>query len=818
MTQTTRRWAVIITGGLVMTAASVSLQAAGGVGQPARSSESSTSPRELLDRYCVVCHNQRLKTADLTLDTMDVGRVGANPEVWEKVVRKLRAGMMPPPGRRRPDRPTYDGLAAWAEGELDRAALAHPNPGRTEPYHRLNRVEYANAVRDILALDMDVSSLLPSDDASYGFDTIASVLTVSESVLEKYLSAARKISRAALGGAVDEATRTQYRISEDTRQYERVEDLPFGTRGGMLVTHHFPQDGEYVFTVEPYCLKSFAGCAGARSFPDDHVLELTLDGERVQLLTIEADFDPPRTNGSGDFVGTRRPNPKLEVRIPVTAGPREVGIAFFKLPSTEESTSPRRRSRGANIGAIYQPFIESLRITGPYDASGPGDTPSRRRLLVCRPANPSEEPACAQRIFSTLARRAYRRPVSEADLQPLLAFFEEGRQAGGFEKGVELALRRLLMSPEFLFRTEADPPGVPSGEPYRITDLELASRLSFFLWSSIPDDELMDVASRGQLRERAVLERQVRRMLADPRSVALTKNFASQWLQLRNLDLSTPDTTAYPDFSNSLRQSLRAETELFFESIVREDRSVVDLLTADYTFLNEQLARHYGIPHVVGSHFRRVTYSEDSPRRGLLGHGSILTITSHPLRTSPVLRGKWILETIVGMPPPAPPDNIPALPEGRGERARVDTLRERMAAHRANPVCASCHNTIDPPGFALENFDGVGRYRDWDDAFVPIDASGTLPDLTEFGGLAEFRQALSNEPERFVGTLTEKLLVYGLGRGLEYFDAPAVREIVRDAAASQYKLSALIVGIANSLPFQMRTTEPTAESPPVAGQ
>ena len=796
-----------------------SAQAAGSGQQSLGVAESSTSARGLLDQYCIRCHNQQLKTAGLMLDTIDVARVGANPEVWEKVVRKLRAGMMPPPGLPRPDRPTYGRLAAWVEGEIDRAALAHPNPGRTETYHRLNRAEYANAVRDVLALDMDVSALLPSDDASYGFDTIASVLAVSESVLEKYLSAARKISSAAVGSSVvADATVTEYRISEDSRQYERVEDLPFGTRGGTLIHHHFPQDGEYVITVDLYCRKTFGECWGALSFLDPHVLELTLDGERVEVLTIEPDFYPPIKNGSGDYVGTRRPNPQLEVRISVRAGPRQVGAAFLKLPSTEESMSPKRRFLQANIGGIYQPFIERVRITGPFNANGPGDTPSRQRLLVCKPANPSEEPACARHILSTVARRAYRRPVNAADLQPLLSFYEEGRKAGGFEMGVELALRRLLMSPEFLFRTEADPPDVPPGDSYRITDLELASRLSFFLWSSVPDDELIDVASQGKLRERAVLERQVQRMLADPRSAALTKNFAGQWLQLRSVDFSHPDTSVYPDFDNLLRQSFRAETELFFESIVREDRSVVDLLTANYTFLNERLARHYGIPHVSGSHFRRVTFSADSPRQGLLGHGSIHLTTSHPTRSSPVLRGKWILENLVGMPPPPPPANIPAFPEGRGERANVASLRERMAIHRANPVCATCHNTIDPPGFALENFDGVGHWRDMDESFQLIDASGTLPDLTKFGGLAEFRQALADNPERFVSTLTEKLLIYGLGRGLEYFDTPAVRGIVQDAAASQYKLSALIVGIANSVPFQMRSAEPMTDSLPVVDQ
>ncbi len=751
----------------------------------------------LVDRYCATCHNERLETGGFSFERLDVADVAAHPEAWEKVVRKLRAGAMPPRPRPRPDQEVYDGFRAWLEGELDAAAAADPNPGRTETFHRLSRTEYRNAVRDLLALDVGVEELLPADDTSYGFDNIAGVLGVSPTLMERYLSAARKISRLAIASPVPSPTAETFRIASDLGQDRRMERLPFGTRGGMVIDYNFPEDADYVFEILPD--------GPLRIEPHD--LEVTIDGERTALLTVGKAPDPD------DPRGLYTPQIEtLEVRAPVTAGPHEVGVAFLRKTSAEPEGIRKLYLRpftgeGSGGDSRYQPYVESVTIAGPYESSGARPvegTPSRARIFTCRPARGEtveEEAACAREVLATLARRAYRRPVTDDDVARLLTFYARGRAGGSFDAGIEMALRRLLVSPEFLFRVERDPEGVAAGENYRISDLELASRLSFFLWSSIPDDELLDVAERGGLSTPEVFEAQVERLLADPRSEALVSNFAGQWLTLRNAAAVQPDEDAFPDFGEGLRQAFRRETELLFGSILHEGRSALDLLAADYTFVNERLAQHYGIPNVRGSHFRRVAL-EDEARGGLLGHGSILTVTSYANRTSPVNRGKWVLENILGTPPPPPPPDVPDLETAAGGQAL--SMRAAMEQHRANPVCASCHRLMDPLGLSLENFDAIGRWRDRSETRGAIDATGELPDGTPFDGPSGLEAALLRHPDRFVTTVTEKLLTYALGRGLEYYDAPAVRTIVRDAAGDGYRLSSLVKGVVRSAPFQMR--------------
>jgi hypothetical protein len=780
--------------------------------QPSAGDPRVTEYRALLDQYCVSCHNQRLvagtgdrqtalvsqlRAVGLALDTLDLATVGDEASQWEPVVRKLRAGLMPPAGRPRPDDTTHDAFLAWLETRLDEASAARPDPGRTATFHRLNRAEYRNAIRDLLALEIEADDFLPADDASFGFDNIGGVLRMSQSLLERYLAASRSISRLAVGSPPPAAVAETYRAAQDEQQHERADGLPFGTRGGMLVRHQFPLNADYDIRIV---------LSGARGLRQVHQLEVTVDGEPVEQYTL----GPAPRNGE--------PNPyvtgsTLELRVPVDAGPRDIGVAFHRTPPVlvEQVREPFQNPRtsgnsGGPAGAM--PFVSSITIVGPHDDRGPGDTPSRERIFACRPTRPSEDAGCARTILSTMARRAYRGPVSDADLDVLVEFYEMGRADGGsFDDGVELALRRMLVSPEFLVRIEADPAGVAPDTPYAVTDLELASRLSFFLWSSIPDDELLAVAERGELSDPVTLERQVRRMVEDPRSAALTENFVGQWLQLRNLaTVIRPGDPYSLAFDETLRQGMIQETELFFDSIVREDRGVLELLTADYTFLNGRLAGHYDVPNVQGSHFRRVTLPPDSPRGGLLGQGSILTLTSHAIRTSPVLRGKWILNNILGTPPPDPPPNVPALADKKTQ-AKVATMRERMAAHRANPVCAACHSMIDPAGFALERFDAIGRSRVVDESFNQLDTSGVLPDGTAFAGVAELRAALVRKPERFASTVTEKLLTYALGRGLDYYDMPTVRRIVRDAATDDYGMQSIIVGIVKSYPFLHRRSE-----------
>ena len=793
---------------LVMLAAGAGLAAAG---QSAPGETAATPERELLDRYCVACHNERLQTAGLELDNADVTHVSADPGLWERVVRKLRAGAMPPAPRPRPDGATYARFIERLETELDTAAAADPNPGRTEAFHRLNRAEYRNVIRDLLALDVDVAELLPADDGSYGFDNIAGVLGVSPTLLERYLSAAKQVSRLAIGNPDLPPTALTFRRSADDAQDARLAGLPFGTRGGMAIPYNFPVDAEYQIRVR----LSRDTADNLAPFTDRHELDVSLDGEHLQTFTVGEPAPEGAARNSPEYLEWRTRQRRVDenwvLRVPVPAGPRTLRVAFRKKTSAYAETlrQPYLRPYTNTTGGDtrYQPYLESVVITGPYEASDAPptvETPSRARIFTCRPEAGDEAAGreCAREILSVLARRAYRRPIVERDLDVLLRFYEDGLRDGGFEAGIELALRRLLAGPEFLFRVVRDPADVEPGVNYPLTGLELASRLSFFLWSSIPDDELLDAAVAGRLHEPEVLEAQVRRMLADERAAALVENFAGQWLYLRNVPALAPDENRFPDFGEALRRAMERETELFVESVMREDRSVLELLTADYTFVNERLARHYDIPNVYGSHFRRVTLP-DATRRGLLGHGSILAATAYPTRTSPVLRGKWVLENLLGTPPPLPPPDVPSLEETTGA-GRPLSMREAMEQHRANPVCASCHRLMDPPGFALEQFDAVGKYRTHNEASAPIDASGVLPDGTVFEGAAGLRDALLQRPDLFVTTLTEKLLTYALGRGVEHYDSPAIRAIVRDAERDDSRFSSIILGIVESVPFQMR--------------
>ena len=762
----------------------------------------SLAPQQaLVKQYCVTCHTERNKAnaGGFALDTVNFDDLAASAEPLERVVRKLRAGLMPPPGRPRPDAQAYASLVSSIQARLDREAAAHPNPGRKDTFHRLNRTEYKHVIRDVFDIEVDVADLLPVDNPSFGFDNIAGTLTLNESLMEQYLSAAGTIATAVLGSDATPAFK-EYRASYEYSQDERLDGFPMGTRGGMRSTHMFARDGEYTFEMKMMCgsiVTGESGCAGV--FPDTHEMELTVDGERMALIRL-----PKKGSPEGEM------KESYKVRAAVKAGPHDVAVWFIKQPSVDEFDGlrkkfdkPMHRSNAVTNDwmAVYQPSVQSVTVGGPYGPGGPGDTPARRRLLVCTPATAADETPCARRILSTVARRAYRRPVPAAEVNGLMEFFNRGK-AKGFEAGVDLALRRVLTSPSFLFRVESDPAGVRPGANYRISDMELASRLSFFLWRSGPDDELLRLAASGQLHVPAALQRQVRRLLADSRAAAMTEDFSGQWLQLRKVDVARPNAQLFPNFDDSLKSYLRRETELFVDSIRRDDRPVVWLLTADYSYLNERLAKHYGIAGVKGSHFRRVTFAAGNPRRGLLGQGSILTVTSSPIRTRPVVRGKFILENILGTPPPAPPANVPPLQESG--TALAWTMRERMAAHRSNPVCASCHAMIDPLGFALENFNPVGQYRKVDENFVAIDASGAMPDGARFDGLAAFRGALVKAPENFVTAVTEKLMIYALGRGLEHYDMPAVRSVVRGAAAGGYRFSDVVLGIVGSVPFQMR--------------
>ena len=799
--------------------------------------ETAVEHQATVTRYCLDCHNDVEQVANLSLEGRALAAAAADAEIWEKVIRKLRAGMMPPADGPRPEPAARDALAGWLEDELDRVAAESPDPGRTVPFHRLNRSEYQNAIRDLLGVDVDVRALLPADDSSYGFDNIAGVLKISPLLLERYLAAADRVSRLAVGMPAPFVNIDWFRVPDDRSQEQRLPSMPFGTRGGTSIRYAFPVDGEYTIAAE---LQRDLN-ESVPLYAEAHDLEISVDGERVALFTLPAVPFAPAEDGS-DLVNSEiaqitsrlslsrderaarnRIDADWRVRVPVAAGVREVTVTFLAKTAALDETArlPFRRPypAGVNIPETRKgAYLRSVEISGPYDAAGepqPGGTaaalPSHARIFSCEPASataPGAEPDpaaidCAATILGALARRAYRRPVAAADVEPLLAFFAAGtRESGRFEAGIALALKRLLVSPEFLFRVERDPEGAAPGTTYEIGDYELASRLSFFLWSSIPDDALLAAAEAGELRSATGRAAQVRRMIADPKADAFVANFAGQWLFLRNLDATVPVQSIFPDFDDTLRQDLRRETELFFASIVREDRKVLELLDADYTFMNERVAAHYGVPGIKGAHFRRVEWSADDPRRGLLGQGSILAVTSYPDRTSPVIRGKWILENLLGTPPPAPPPDVPGLVETDGAGVAL-TMRERLARHRADPACASCHTLMDPLGFALENFNAIGQWRTLGDAGEAIDAAGALPDGTPFDGVDGLRRALLSS-ELVLMTMTEKLMTYALGRGVEPYDMPTVRGIVRDAAEADHRFSAFVLGVIESPAFRMR--------------
>jgi hypothetical protein len=754
-----------------------------------------TAPqRALLDRYCVTCHNDRVRTANLSLQNTDLTRIADHAEMWEKVVRKMRAGVMPPPDMPRPSQTEYEGLRDWLEGEIDRVAATRPTPGSVV-LHRLNRTEYANAVRDLLDLQVDVAALLPPDDSANGFDNIAGSLTISPTLLESYAAAAARVARMAVG-YWKSPTEATYLAPSDASQNHRLDGMPFGTRGGIVARHDFPADGEYKFSIQNF---------GIGSYIPNEQLALIIDGERAHVWPYR---------GVGVNVGmTIEADGTLEVTVPVRAGSRMVGATFLATnyrPSLDIIRHYDRQSLENNTIPQIQnyPAIGFVRIQGPFNAQRPADSASRRRVLTCKPALAAHESACARQVLTTLARRAYRRPPTAQEVTSLMTFFDGGRKSGTFDDGIEFALRLILASPHFLVRAEQEPATLRAGQAYRIRDIELASRLSFFLWSSVPDDELITLATQGRLSQPRVLEQQVRRLLADPRSESLISNFAQQLLYLRNLPATSPDGIFYPNWDDELRQGLKRESELFFDSIVREDRNVVDLLTADYTFVNERVARHYGIPNVYGSRFRRVTLPPAlDHRRGLLGKGSFLAVTwTQNFRSSPVKRGVWVLENILGTPPPEPPPNVPALEETKSEGGKTLSLREQMTLHRANPTCASCHKIMDPIGFALENFDADAGWRtkQGGDGGVPIDVKVTLFDGQEVSGPSGLRTALLRYSPQFVRMFVEKTMTYALGRGLDYTDMPTVRAIARDAAQEQNRFSAIVLGVVRSPQFQMR--------------
>ena len=742
-----------------------------------------SSQRALVDQYCVGCHNQKLKTGGLSLEASDFPKLPDRAGVWERVLRKLRTGQMPPPGLPRPDAKTSAAFTKSLEDTLDAAAAAHPNPGRTLP-HRLNRAEYSNAIRDLLDLDIRPGTLLPVDDSGHGFDNIADLLSISPALLERYMSAARMISRLAVGDLTMTPAEEQFAVGRGARDERIGDDLPFDSRGGFSFQYYFPVDAEYILRI------NLAGNADGQS-ASPYELRLPV---KAGFRSVAATF--------------LRESAKTEAAAP--AGGRRGGAAFGPPMPAGPPAEMDLRLDGARLKRFQvpqrgaAPEIASVTVLGPYQIQGRGETPSRARIFVCRPASTDDEEPCAMKILSTLARRAFRRPVGGEDIAPLMAFSKSGRAEGDFDHGIELALGAMLVSPDFLFRVELDPRGAASGQVYRLTDLELASRLSFFLWSSIPDDELLNLAEQEKLRDPAVLESQVRRLLEDARSDALVNNFGGQWLFLRNLASAKPDPDTFPEFDEGMRQAFRQETELFVRNIFREDHSIFDLLDANYTYLNQRLAEHYGVRGVYGSQFRRVALS-DPNRAGLLGQGSILTVTSNPNRTSVVLRGKWILENLLGTPPPPPPPDVPEL-KARASDGKLLTLRQQMEQHRANAVCASCHSRMDPIGFALENFDGVGKWRT-EDSGSAIDATGKLPGGVQFVGPAGLRKLLlTTNRDEFASTVTEKLLVYALGRGLEPYDQPSVRSIIRKARGDNYRISSLILAIVQSTPFQMRRT------------
>jgi hypothetical protein len=760
--------------------------------QNSTSQNSTSTPaaahRAVLDQYCVVCHSGPTPFANVDLEKFDITNFEANGVIWEKLARKLRDRQMPPTGLPRPEPAFYDSIVKYIETGRDKLAETKPNPGRPT-LHRLNRTEYGNAVRDLLALEIDVADMLPADDIGYGFDNIGDVLQVSPVLLERYLSASRKISRAAVGDMTMPPAYQTYTVPHGLVQGDRNDSAPVGSRGGAAIRHYFPVDGEYEISVNLQRNRNdeYLG------FERERKLELRLDDHRLQLFTLPASAKKIVLGG-----GTP-PDANLKVRLPVKAGAREIDASFLKDTLLREGVIERIRDDDVQQ---YFEGVSAVNVAGPFNVQGPGETATRDKIFICHPTGSADEQACAEKILSNLAHHAYRRPVVADDMAQLIALYKEGAKDGGFESGVRLALQKILVSPDFLFRAEIDPPGAAPGTVYRVSDVELASRLSFFLWSSTPDDALLAVAEKGQLHDPSVLQAQVKRMLADPRSAALVKNFTGQWLFLRNIERISPDTTSFPNFDENLREALGKETELLIQSEVQEDRSVADLLTTDYTFLNQRLAEHYGIKGIYGNEFRRVKL-EDPNRYGLLGQASILTVTSYPNRTAPTIRGKWVLQQLLGTPPPPPPPNVPSLKNDATTQKL--TMRQRMEAHRANPACAVCHKQMDPLGFALENFDGLGSYRaSYGPGAPAIDSSGTLPDNTPFNGPAGLREVLVKKKDMFIENFTEQLMTYALGRGVEEYDHAALRKITRDAAADSQRWSSIIVGIVNSTPFQMR--------------
>jgi mono/diheme cytochrome c family protein len=771
--------------------------------------------RALVDKYCITCHSERLKTGNLVLEGRDMSHVAADAEVWEAVIKKLRAGAMPPANvQKRPDKAEAAEFVAQLESTLDHDAAEHPNPGRSG-VHRLNRNEYAHAIRDLLGLEVEGRDLLPPDDAGYGFDNIADALTVSPALLERYLIAAQKIARVAVGDSTLRTAAVTYALPFSELQEDRAsEDLPFGSRGGIAVRHYFPFDGEYAMQIRLQRSAANLG-GGIRGLDVVNDIDVHLDGVKIKTFTLGGGKAEQDGDLRGPYAETeleRLADDQLKLRTSVKAGTHLVGISLrrgmwefegvgmSRLPLTGYGYSSARKS-GPELGKVEM-GIDSVEIRGPFEGET-SESESRRKIFVCHPAKPAEEAPCARRILSTLARYAYRRPVTGGEIDKLLAIYAKGRQDGTFDIGIEWALERLLVDPSFLFRVEHDPAGVGHDVPYRLTDLELASRLSFFLWSSIPDDELLTVAARGRLKDPVVLEQQTRRMLSDPKADALIKGFFEQWLSLRNIPNMKPNLQHFPDFDEGLRRSFQQETDLFLESQIRENHSILDLFTANYTFVNERLARFYGIPNIYGNHFRRVTLPDDR-RAGLLGQGSILLVTSYADRTSPVQRGKWLLINVLGTPPADPPPNVPAFPENTGAQPR--SVRERLEQHRKNPVCASCHAQMDPLGFALENFDAIGKWRSMDER-TPINASGTMTGGLTFNGPAEFRAALLKQSDLILTNVISKFLTYALGRGVEAYDMPVVRELKAEAAAADDRWSALVLGIAKSAPFQMRRSQ-----------
>jgi hypothetical protein len=766
---------------------------------------------QVINRYCAGCHNDRTRNGNLSLEELSLDEVGGDAAVWEKVVRKLRTRTMPPAGRPRPDDTSYDALASFLETSIDRAAAVAPNPGRPS-IHRLNRTEYANAVRDILSLEIDERALLPADDTDvHGFDNNAEVLTISPALFERYLSTSRKIARRALGQSTGRTVET-YRLPKLLVHDDRMsEALPFGSSGGAAIQHYFPVDGEYRLVVR----LSRNNYNYIHGLSEPRELEVRLNRALLKVFTVgRRDLSAAAEGWAGTLDGPaeweqygRAADTDFNVRFDAKAGLQSLGVSFVRKTWEPDGVLQPRPVGWTDDNDEHfdgHPGVDTVTIEGPFTTGGPGETASRSRILTCQPTSDDDE-SCARTILSTLARRAYRRTATTEDVDTLMEFYRRGHDKGDFETGIEVALVRLLVSPDFLFRVERDPVDAPRGSVHRLTDVELASRLSFFLWSSVPDDELLDVAIRGQLSDPAVLDQQVRRMIADARSSVLVNDFVDQWLQVRNIRDVRPNVELFPEFDENLRASFQRETELFVESQLREDRSVVDLLSADYTFVDERLARHYGMSGVYGDRFRRVSLA-DSPRGGLLGHGSLLTVTSYSDRTSPVVRGKWLLDTILSAPPPEPPPDVPGLPS-RGEDGKHASVRMRLETHRANPVCAACHAQLDPMGFALENFDAVGTYRTHDGG-VPVDASGRLPGGQEFRGLDGLRALLVGERrEQFVHAFTEKLAGYALGRTIEYYDLPTVRQIVRESGTDDFSWSSIILGIVKSTPFQMRRTE-----------